>query len=471
MPKSPPIEEIASSILESNISATNTYETLNSHTNPCKSNLDANTFLEYSKEIYTFWYDFLGEKLTYDPSNAYSKYYDSIKTLRSLPQYNPRNMTLENFNELVINNHQEFRSKTNLEPPISCQKKEPIVSEDILYYDFVHMKPFLRQEEIDCRLYINLLPENALEVAQFLVEACKKKAPNYTPYFKIYSDNCRSDTFLLYTNYKNVQSYAKLFNQIKEKHPSLFEGCEKAFPHLPKLYGFIGFAEELKFKRTSYTNELAEALDDFYEKENILPKFYAKIHDFLEKNPEHYNSLRIHFSDLIRRNLVTFCEKTSANIENQIFPYYIDTNSKKESYIRLHKDISKIVFAQPLDNSLKMQINAEVEKIIKNLKKVSKPTTRITFKTKEILGLKEYNLNEKEFKYKLAMDGYVLVELYPLHPSFELAKIFNIQDYCKNNNIFSREKIAPYMINHHLDPDKPYLSIETTQDYEQAQDD
>ena len=95
---------------------------------------------------------------------------------------------------------------------------------------------------IECRLYLNLKGENVSKFVNEFYLKCKEKGKPF--YFRFNVKDNRNDNFVVFTNYRNAQSYVNIIEQIKQEHPNLLEGTEKTSQNFGKINGYIGFGDE-----------------------------------------------------------------------------------------------------------------------------------------------------------------------------------------------------------------------------------
>ncbi len=108
-----------------------------------------------------------------------------------------------------------------------------------VYSDYItsdHISP------IQCRLCMNFRGENISKFVNEFYLKCKEK--NKPFYFRFNVKDNRNDNFIIYTDYRNAQSYVNIIEEIKKQHPKLFEGTEKVNPNLGVINGYIGFGDE-----------------------------------------------------------------------------------------------------------------------------------------------------------------------------------------------------------------------------------
>jgi hypothetical protein len=122
--------------------------------------------------------------------------------------------------------------------------------------------------KIDCRFYLNLKAENIAKFCKLLTErAISENLPsNYKFTFR---DN-RCDTVVIYTKYENrhCQKTLDIINSIKTNCPQLFTGAEKLPRHWGIIDGNIGFGEEPKQKRESYSSVRSDAITEIVSETN-----------------------------------------------------------------------------------------------------------------------------------------------------------------------------------------------------------
>ena len=136
------------------------------------------------------------------------------------------------------------------------------------HMNFVHVMTHKNQSgspKIDLRLYLNLKRDNIVKFSKIFYKTCRER--NMLPYFKFSNtDNKRNDTFLIYTNYEDMQTYIDIINEIKANNPELLEGTEKPNPNMGTIEGYIGYGEEPVKHGESYNSTRRKACDDMFKK-------------------------------------------------------------------------------------------------------------------------------------------------------------------------------------------------------------
>lgn len=213
------------------------------------------------KSIYNNWYTYLTQ---IDLDNFDNKQKSKILWFLKQNKYKKENMNAENCYQFMHYGYDKVLKDCDIRPML-CQNRnqEPINIQGGVYPDFIHCTPFQRYDNTSCRLYLNVKPENISALTEKLLETCLNKRCRV--YFKFWTNNNRSDTFLIYTNYNRVQKMVDILKTIKSENPKLFEGCENINPLLINIDNFIGFSEEPQYKYSSFNGERADAIEEFCE--------------------------------------------------------------------------------------------------------------------------------------------------------------------------------------------------------------
>lgn len=151
--------------------------------------------------------------------------------------------------------------------------------------EFVHIKiNDYEKINIECRLYLRLLPSNVYKLASILTVTCAQN--NIPTHFK-FTPSARTDNIVLYTNYDHVQKFVDIIDKICQENPKLFENSEKIHPLWGNINGYIGFMEEpivrakmcenprlyLPKSANIYRTKLLDEISYFYKTKSINPTF------------------------------------------------------------------------------------------------------------------------------------------------------------------------------------------------------
>lgn len=419
------------------------YDTLTTTVkNPEPSTVCSQDLIDFSKIVYDCWYDYICET--------------SPETVSNKPQLNPQKMPAEKCYEYIFGERAELFMSTGLHPMLSQSKEDPSAG-DKLHSDFIHVMPYGAPKDISCRLYLNLLPENAMKLGEILLkDGLKNKRKTY---FKFSTENSRNDTFLIYTNYHKVQEFVDLLRQIKTQRPELFEGCENAFPTMPMIDGFIAFGEEPKYAHSSYNLERANAIDEFYAGlERAEIEAIGNYSSTIKTSDGQQLGLEEYLKYRIRKSFIETVYGTKKDIEAGIYPKrYRRTPAKIANYI----EVENKIFEKCKDgfpDFLEEQLDENVRSIIKELKEgrvVAVP--EFEFKTKK----NNLSMYGQEIADEIiAEQGYIA---YYKKVNIDLKeKLFNV--FGVREKIYSKiseEGVSPYFIKHHISPELPFLNIET----------
>jgi len=206
----------------------------------------------FCRKLYLYWYENL-QYTDLDKVEPYTR--DCIKEILNDEEYKPENMAQFGYYWFFTNVYDNRFNGSGLrmihkQGSFLWEDGQNIVTED----GFLHIyNPFRTREKTDVRLYLNLKGKNIIKVASKLYgQSLKNKSGLY---MKFLSNDKRNDTLLIYTSYEKVQEKIDWIRGIKKEHPELFEGCEKKSPMLGTIDGFIGFAEEPVYQKSSFNSE------------------------------------------------------------------------------------------------------------------------------------------------------------------------------------------------------------------------
>ena len=139
--------------------------------------------------------------------------------------------------------------------------------------------------DIDLRVYLHIKIKNAVKLAHKLIKAALLTNTPLT--LKMGLSDSRNDNFILYTNYKELDSTIALIEQVRGKYPELFVGCKVNNPMMAKYKGYMGLGEE-PYSWGSYNSVRVDSLQKCYK---LLNKEYKKDKTILT-NEKIYETLK-----------------------------------------------------------------------------------------------------------------------------------------------------------------------------------
>lgn len=336
--------------------------------------------------------------------------------------------------------------------------KDVILKNGNVVSDFIHIYPFERASEINCRLYLNTTPDNSCKIGEYLLEECYNR--HLRVYFKFDTSGKRNDSMLVYTNYQKVSKFVEILEQIKQQHPELFVGATKSGVLTAQVNDFISYGEEPEYKHSSFNAERAAAIDEFTNREiararmgigNYLGTFTTRYGEILD--------LRNYLIYRLKESFLDILEQRQANIKQCIYPSNINETNVKD-YIELETNIYNTCKNQ-MPPYVLQTIEKNVDKIISNLKQGFRPRcSYIEFKTQKT----SLSLYKPEYtQQRLDKHGYLPYTImldYDIQN--KLFQMFNVYERIKKNTTL--ENLAPYFEKHHCSVYHPHLNTETAQE-------
>lgn len=233
-------------------------------------------FQDYLLDVYKSWRQTLSAYVKKQKDKFKPETVRVVSAFLNNAQFDPANMTGADCERffidvltdkdkspfVVVQNGKTIDYSNDLRP-LSKQ-----IGRNIQKGDFIHVRPFCRfrmpSKNIECRLYLNLHPNQAMAVGRLLTEKCRKT--DTALYYKFWTKaNDRNDSFLVYTTYKDAPYMVDCLNKIRSEHPKLFYGAKIGNPMHLKVNDYIGFAEEPQHQHSSFGSEVGEAFDEFYK--------------------------------------------------------------------------------------------------------------------------------------------------------------------------------------------------------------
>ena len=415
------------------------------------------------KQIYDYWYSYI-ETMSLDGFSGVQK--ARIQRFLAMPKYKINNMTPE---DCVYFMHREYNKYLNGcgIRPIQSQNdnQSPINNNNTVNLDYIHCTPFEYTEDVSCRLYLNIKQENIYSLSKMLMDRCFDN--RLRVYFKFWTRDNRNDSFLIYTNYKQVKKIIEILKSIRKENPKIFEGAENINPLLTNIDNFIGFGEEPKYKHSSFNAERAEAIEEF--KKDVIEK---KIIEERKRIGNNDNTVITSTGEnlTIEEYLVYRLEKSfketiiqhQRNILDRKFPrHYMEYGNKSIcSYIEIENKIYRTCMNE-LPPFVKEQIREQAKRYLEGLKNGQNVYIHsIKFPTKDYNLFPSMNkdyldqaINEKgklEYSFKIEIDM-----------QEKLFSVFGSDE--RIERVITDEALAPYLEKHHISTLCPAINIETEQ--------
>ena len=161
----------------------------------------------------------------------------------------------------------------------------------------------------DAKIYLNIKVQNTPKLAKIFIDKAIQK--NIPLTFKFGFCDDRNDNFVLYSEYKHINSLIDMIEETKKENPKLFVGCKVKNPLMSTLKGYMGFGEE-PVTWGSYKSVRVDILEGTYR---TLAKLYKNDKGCLTKD----NIISV-FNDECKRNYVD-SQKFYLNQKEQHFNY------------------------------------------------------------------------------------------------------------------------------------------------------
>ena len=136
-----------------------------------------------------------------------------------------------------------------------------------------------------CKLWINTKLENCFNIAILLANFINENhsvmsadGEEAKTCYKISTRYKRNDTITIYTNYMEIDSLINFLSELKKQQPKLFKTDRKTNPLVPKIDGFISYADVTH--STSGPGLIAEVFQD-------ISSYHKKEIDALPKDQQH----------------------------------------------------------------------------------------------------------------------------------------------------------------------------------------
>ena len=393
------------------------------------STIEIPQLLRVYKYVYDCWYGYV--QRNYQRRGLNQNQQKQIEAFLSEEKFKKENMSDMDCYDFVHYDFDKYLNDSGIVRPMNSQDgNRPVVTDDgEIREDFLHCYPFELDEDISCRLYLNIKPENILELVEKLVEKSYDKRCRV--YFKFWTNDSRNDPFLIYTNYKKISKFIEIIQEIKHENPKLFEGCEQINPFLTTIDGFIGFGEEPKYKkRSSFNLERAQAISDFSWEvlDKVISEELKKIGNYsgVNLNLEQYLIYRL-----------------ESSFKETLMMRQYDT--KQGKYIKIEKQIYEAC-KNELPQHVKLQIQEMVKNYIKDLKDGrSRRLPKIRF------PISDPELYQNGYTdYAIAID---------INLKEKLFDVFGSE--ARIESMITDEALAPYLKNQHISSKCPSLNIES----------
>lgn len=428
-----------------------THENINASNTP----MTKEDVLNLYKIAYDSWYDYI---VNLDENKFSGKTLECIRKLKQDSKFKKENMLPEDCQEFIYNTYDKEFNGSGLRFLNAQNEDDPVYNNNV-YPDFIHVYTHLlpMRKNIDCRLYLNLQPQNITRVLKLFLNECDKNS--LKAYFKFDTGFCyRNDNVVIYASYKNVQKFVDILNKIKKENPNLFVGAEKGNPILPKIDGYIGFGEEPKYTHSSYNDERAKAVDEFFRDVNSEEiKKIARFKGTIKTSKGNNLDLK----QYLKYRLVESFKETLDNHQREIldrkYPEKYKTNEQIRAYIEIESNIYNKC-RNVIPSFLEQQFEEEVDKILEFMQQGSLPySVDVTFKTQR-KELSPYSKDYTEsvlkrygsFNYNLTLD---------LNLREKLFEVFGVKQSVENQIV--KENLKPYFDKHHVSIDNIFLNTET----------
>ena len=407
------------------------------------------------KFAYDSWYDFI---TNLDESKISGKTLECVRRLKQDKKFKKESMTPQNCQEFIFKTYDEEFKESGLRFLHAQNEDDPVYNNNV-YPDFIHVYTHLLPsgKNIDCRLYLNLQPQNITQVLKIFLSECDKN--NLRTYFKFDTGFChRNDNIVIYASYRNVQKYVDILNKIKKENPSLFLGAEKGNPILPKIDGYIGFGEEPKYAHSSYNDERAKAVDEFFR--DINSEEIKKIAGFsgtIKTSKGDNLDLRQYLKYRLVESFKETLDNHQREILNRQYPKKYTTNEQIRAYIEIESNIYKKC-RNSIPPFLEQQFDEEVDKILEVMQEGKIPyDVNVTFKTQR----KELSPYSNEFTENVLKRNGSLNYNFTLDLDLreKLFTMFGVRENVESK--ITKENLKPYFDKHHVSIDNIFLNTET----------
>lgn len=235
-----------------------------------------------------------------DKFEPYKAFYQFLKddTNKGTSVYN----SIINLNDNLIKDAVQFGKYTPLLE--NGNQLSPITANQIGWYSYQswHLSNDNRYNkgEISHRFYISA---DSSIIPKFIVVLKEKLEQMAIPYyFKVSSasivGNTQKDGIVIYSSTNNLNQVILALQEIQNEYPDIVQKCNE--PHLfcGNINGWIGYANEIKNQKNSYTNLMSKIMYDSFE---------ASVLDWIRENSEvtiNDGSKNVKVSQYFNRNII-----------------------------------------------------------------------------------------------------------------------------------------------------------------------
>lgn len=195
--------------------------------------------------------------------------------------------------------------------------------------------------EISHRFYISVDSSIILDLIPLLKEKFEEREMPY--YFKVSNasviGNNQKDGIVIYSSTEKLNKTLLILQEIENEYPDIIKKCNE--PHLlcGNINGWIGYANEIKNQKNSYTNLMSKVMYDSFE--TCVLNWVRTHNDYTIG--EEKTSLSQYFNKSItnsdtKKDYVTYIKRLGHLLN--IIPKY-DTNFKSELYRIIRKNLIK----------------------------------------------------------------------------------------------------------------------------------
>lgn len=232
--------------------------------------------------------------------------------------------------------------------------------------------------DISHRFYISLDPSVIPDLITLLKEKFEKLDMTY--YFKVSNlsivGNTQKDGLVIYSSTEDMDNVLSILKEIEIEHPELIKKCNE--PHIlcGNINGWIGYANEIKKRKNSYTNLMSQIMYDSIE---------SSVLDWIKMHPNftiNENGKNIYLSEYFNSQI------KSGEIQSELI-------NGLNKYIR---KLGHLVSTIPLvDKNFKQEVYRTIKN---NLVKNNFDPNNICFNFDVLKEMNEYNSNIKSNKNK-----------------------------------------------------------------------
>ena len=233
--------------------------------------------------------------------------------------------------------------------------------------------------EISHRFYINA---NSSDVPKFIVLLKEKfEERNMTYYFKVSNGtvmgNIQKDGIVIYSSTENLDKNLEVLGEIEKEFPEFIKNCGEPHRFCGNINGWLGYANETKGKKNSYTGLMSKVMFESFE---------TCVLNWINKNPD----------------ITIGSEKIKLS---QYFNGSILTSETMECFVRYIKRLGYLISIIPkYDNTFK----SELYEIIKdNLTKQDIDINNICFNFDVLGEINNYNYLQEQNQSTINVDNVI----------------------------------------------------------------